>query len=352
MTASSDAASAWYTANWNKVYFGNDEARGAVHRCWYARGEYTGGSGSTSNYNTGIAGYYWLATAASTNGTNADFRNGQAKYASNTTGNGFPIRLFRETTPLRIGDIYFSDGSYYPAPIAGKTPIGIVVYVNDDSDIGNAATEKNVKATGIGGHGLVLCLKNVSTTRVTWGTKSYSSTSGTNVYTGSGTYTDADIVNPIHYQGYARSQGMNNNTYVAARLACQYTELTAPTTSTGWFLPSAGQWKLIFSGLTPFKDMGQNKGYSTTFNATYTGTYLIGFINTALAKSGASYDAFGGTSWYSTSEVEMYWTSSEYNSSGIGVSPIINKNNGVDLHRNLINDNPGHIFYVRPVLAF
>jgi len=122
VTASSDAASAWYTANWNKVYFGNDEARGAVHRCWYARGEYTGGSGSTSNFNTGIAGYYWLATAASTNGTNADFRNGQAKYASNTTGNGFPIRLFRGIADIvDVVDMGTGDGLLWAVSNVGAS---------------------------------------------------------------------------------------------------------------------------------------------------------------------------------------------------------------------------------------
>ena len=63
-----------------------------------------------------------------------------------------------EATQAHVGWVYGSDGKLYPSADYAKghnaSAVGIVAYVNDGSDFGNAATEK---ASGAG-HGLVLAL--------------------------------------------------------------------------------------------------------------------------------------------------------------------------------------------------
>ena len=257
------------------------------------------------------------------------------------------------------GDIVCSNGYIYKAADAaevkkeGQTAIGIIVFVNDGSNAisifntaGNAATEKGLGRYAIKslGRALVMCLKN-SSSAAKWRTVN---TPYSSVYTYSGTYSDPYLnTQTVHYQGYARTVGMNSAKYPAAYSAYNYTGLTAPTNTTGWFLPSVGQWRLIFAGLTSFKYMNQNQYWSTGSrtgaSSAYTLAYLAGQINSYLSKAGVgNYDAIPSTD-------NFYWTSSEMTAD---LASTIFLYTQADMGASINNYYRTSAYKVRPVLAF
>ena len=322
-------------------YSGNDEVHGAVRRTFYARGyNRSGTNGSTPDIYEGQVGYYPSATEWSaypddhvkglwiTSTVTYTFDHGGGKEYCWT------VRLFRDrsdympskakttiplatTSNIAVGDIVCSDGSIYAAATAAadiaaesKTPIGIIVFVNDGNNaietfntVGNVATEKgrgryDTKSLG---RALVLCLKN-SSTGAAWRT---SNTAFGTLFTNS----NYDIDQSAQYFGFTRTVEMNSSEFPAAQSAYNYSALVAPTTTTGWFFPSVGQWRLIMAGLTDYKYLNygnESVNTSTGGSSTFTQSYLAGQINTAMSKAGAgTYDAI------KTSGDDYYWVSSE-----------------------------------------
>ena len=131
--------------------------------------------------------------------------------------------------------------------------------------------------------------------------------------------------------------------YPAAYAAFSYTALPAPTGTTGWFLPSMGQWNLVIKGLTtnPYTLDHVNTSLK---NASLTAPYLMGQLNEKLSLAGE-----GNYTPFPTSELGVYWSSSE---SSLG------DENRVWLFSDAITgirlDHYGRTYEckVRPVLAF
>lgn len=149
----------------------------------------------------------------------------------------------------QLGDPFWSDGTYGRLRHADPDVqiVGIVVYVNhnyldeDKAVIDDAITEKNADGKGKYGHGLVMALKNVAT-GVKW-----SKSKGTK-------YTDNLISKPSHtleagnLSGYKNSQAISSaEIESAAYLAMQCDEPVSKDYTTGWFLPSIGQWMYTIS---------------------------------------------------------------------------------------------------------
>lgn len=268
-----------------------------------------------------------------------DTNNGQ--YAPSKAKTTIP---FATTSNIAVGDIVCSDGAIFDptnaADVAteGKTPIGIIAFVNDGTAIGNAATEKGRGRydTKSQGRALVMCLKN-SSNAAQWRT--------TNTAFGSSfTSTDASFTTAAFYSGWKRTHEMNNAEFPAAYSAYNYTELTAPTTTTGWFLPSSGQWKLLTANLTSFQDLTQNGEWSYNVNNTYTSQYLAAQMDAYLSKGG-EYDAtriVDAVSYF-------YWTSSEYSSEN---ASRMDMPKDQTLGWNMLRAARTYSYYVRPVLAF
>lgn len=345
---------------------GSDEAKGAVQRIFYARGfvayETHYGTTSDATNDIGTSGPYWIATENEDNttlGWRLLFSNSSALLGSSNKQYGRNIRLFRDsydyvapkttiatatTSNLAIGDIVCSDGTIYAAANAAyvatahKTPIGIIAYVNDGSAIGNAATEKGLGRypTKSQGRALVMCLKNSSngaqwrTTNTTFGT----------IYTN----TDASYTTTTFYPGWQRTHDMNSTEFPAAYSAYNYTALTAPSNTTGWFLPSSGQWKLMISKLTPFQALTQEGSWSYNVNHAYTSQYLASLMDAYLAPAG-NYDAIRIVD----STEYFYWTSSEYTSD---YGSRIDMPKDGTLGFNMLHAARTYSYYVRPILAF
>jgi len=166
---------------------------------------------------------------------------------------------------IGLGDIYYSAGFWSPnSPSATtscnalSTAIGVVVYKNANTSVGDKMTEKDQKSPMIGGHALIVSMNNASSSAV-WGGSNYDEPDG--IVNGYGSYplfptvtTFADMKND--FAGYNKTRyltdsitGCKHGDHQAAELAKNYhtNNLTTESvqyfdTSTAWFLLSVGQW--------------------------------------------------------------------------------------------------------------
>lgn len=146
---------------------------------------------------------------------------------------------------LRIGDLYYADGTILPAEIAGKMEAGTapagcvgVVFQTDPGRIG--AAEK--AALGGEAHGLVIALKNAAA-EVIWGPDNIEEGLAKSE-TKAQTYKDiSGYGNCAHIR---RNRGSFND-YPAFKATEDYNvTCPVPATTTGWYLPASGQcWDLL-----------------------------------------------------------------------------------------------------------
>ena len=254
---------------------------------------------------------------------------------------------YDETYTMKVGDIYYSDGAMThqsEALASGKTPIGIIGYIGSDY-----WTEKDIVISEkpVGGHALVMCLKNIDSTgstdfgRVCKWSSSYGDTDMPNVTSKS------DIVNSKNQtsgSGYTMTAALIKIGSEAATAAKNYNTLPAPSSKcTGWFLPTAGHYYAAMSqlggGMSSDWEMG--RFFSNMKDVTTK-------INDKLKIVGVSkYTEFfqGHSTWA--------WTSSEYYSpTAVIIDSGVDDSMGsgsVRFYYRLSKPNP---FPVRPFLAF
>ena len=227
---------------------------------------------------------------------------------------------------LKIGDYFYSDGTWSdgglrkiysdgrkeiadpkPGPdrSGGKVVIGIV-FQTDPYRIGLAEKE----ALGGEAHGLVMALRNTSvTSSVQWAANfNYLDEGLTKILTQKQLYEDIS--------GYANNKHILSNrgsfdNYPAFKASKEY-PAPAPATTTGWFLPSSGQWWDILQNLGSCHALAQ----SDQQNSSSTEDPNDGFVwgntgNVAAALNGwmseiaaEGKSTFDGSMWF--------WSSSEY----------------------------------------
>jgi hypothetical protein len=166
-----------------------------------------------------------------------------------------------EATQAHVGWVYGSDGILYPSADYATghkaSAVGIVAYVNDGSDFGNAATEK---ASGAG-HGLVLSLVNAHEPGYASNYYSISNGSGTFASTIGNSMDNAKN----DFEGLAKTKLLKEKGSAAANAVNRMG--AAPTGGTDWFIPSTGQWiaMLCKPGLGG-AEMPTGTGLNTPFN--------------------------------------------------------------------------------------
>ena len=198
-----------------------------------------------------------------------------------------------EATQEHVGWVYGSDGKLYPsadyAKGHGVSAVGIVAYVNDGSDFGNAATEK---ASGAG-HGLVLALNQIC--RPEWDYQSYRISNGSGTFASTIGNSMANAKND--FEGLAKTKHLKEKGSDAANIVGYMG--AAPKGGTDWFIPSTGQWiaMLCKPGLG-----GAEIPTGTALNS--------GFNINGAAKLSSTASANGGKGFYSET-----WTSSGFNGS-------------------------------------
>ena len=197
-----------------------------------------------------------------------------------------------------FGSLVGADGKIYDnasqISAAGTTAIGVIAYIATTADDEIAEKSKG------GGHGLVLCLKNAAE-NVVWSTETTSKFSGQEV-------TDADgLKRTSNVSGYTNTATLTVDAetaakYPAAAAAKNYTGLTAPTGTTGWFLPSAQQWEkmqVALGGLDENNDIAWGDFFDDGHTA-------INKWDAALAKAGE-----GNYKSIKDNADQFYWSSSE-----------------------------------------
>ena len=242
----------------------------------------------------------------------------------------------------KLGDLFYSDGTFGTTLEAGKTPIGVIAYLDQEGTDDDEITEKSNGA----GHGLVLCLKDAASgADAKWSTEKSAFEFGEDAKVAS---VDA-LKRTTNVSGYTNTKTLAEKTdaatkYKAAYAAKNYAGLTAPTGTTGWFLPSAQQWVKMQTGLGALEES------VFTWNSWFDNSHTAADKwEAALSKAGSgNYDSM-------TSAYLFCWSSSEYSvSSAVGLY-VGAQNTGFNygfrwLFRTKDDESDGN--RVRPVLAF
>ena len=248
--------------------------------------------------------------------------------------------IYSLSNPVIAGDYYYSDGTWGNYD-ANKTVIGII-FSNETS-----STDKSHGWT----HGYAMALQNTGTYQ--WYSSNSGNPTGTNLTTADQMMADKD--------GYSHTPNIQSSGYTVDIAAKSYTAkdrngntITAPSGTSGWYLPSIGQWydvcvslggMISASGKTYTNsntgwfrwyggDDGSNKNYSSLC-ASNINVYLNN-----LKSNSYSVDLFSNND-------EYYWSSSECNSSWVYYAYFCSDGN-----MSLGGNRETGSWRVRPVVAF
>ena len=243
----------------------------------------------------------------------------------------------------------YSDGTFSWTLEDGKTPIGVIAYVGTDAFTENGVTLRDGTTT-LQSHGLVLCLKNID--HVTW-RKNQSEGGPANVivFSSNAQVNDRDdLLRTTDVSGYTNTKFLTEQTdaesnYPAAYQSWNYSTLTAPATTTGWFMPSIQQWVKMLTGLG-----GMNESDITWKVWKDPSLTSIHNLEAVMEKAGARGAAYDGMS----DGNRNYWSSSESNAgfaTSLAVYPT-NSNGQQGMYIAGFTKGNYWNYYVRPVLAF
>ena len=259
---------------------------------------------------------------------------------------------------LAVGDIYYSDGalsSWSEALLSGKTPVGIVGYVEE-----NYWTEKQLKSSNKGGHALVMCLKTIGstwTTSIGTGYAWYSSNTDAGRTKINSKALLTESYNQTYGSGVTETDALISKWSTAAAAAYQakhYTELPASSSKcSGWFLPTAGQYYAVMSKLgaafsSDWTGIYGDAASGSTFGFFSNMTTVTGNINKKLKKVGNNNytEFFGDTNTWA-------WTSSEFSATyAVSVDSGVDDSKGSGSVRFLADLYKTSQRPVRPFLAF
>lgn len=248
-----------------------------------------------------------------------------------------------------LGDLYYSDGTFSATLETGKTPIGVIAYVGTDVFSENGVTLRD-GATTLQSHGLVLCLKDIA--NVKW-RKGQSEGGPANVidFPAEAIVNDTgDLTRTTNVSGYANTKFLAEKTdaesnYPAAYQTWNYSTLTAPATTTGWFMPSIQQWVKMLTAL------GRMGGSDVVWQAWKdTSLSSIHNLEAAMSKAGDKGSVYDGMS----DSYRYYWSSSESTAGAaadIALYPTAQGSN-YGIMFSFANKVNYWTYYVRPVLAF
>ena len=258
------------------------------------------------------------ATSQSFNFTLTNQLNSQNDYITH-----FQVRLSINVDDLRYGDIVYDDctivhlGESKPTGEGAPNPIGVVVY---NSDTPTAICEAGVTTSEgyiITGKALVVALKPCLKNGVNYALWSGESTSQN--------YNEDDLLFPnissnhaaarADLRGYEKTkylvEGCNGkgHTHPAAIMASTYHEqqLNLAKTdyligSTGWFLPSIGQWMYLMESCYQNGDKDGNKKHNDTltwpWEAWYQNDHGPNFMSLLVTWAGGQY--IGNHHWMSS----------------------------------------------------
>ena len=203
-----------------------------------------------------------------------------------------------------IGDFLCSDGSVItPEEVStsNKTPIAIIF-----------STETSATDRALGWNYYAMALKNVhdggDIGKYLWQNEKSDVLEIPNIYITD----DASILAMIsENDGYTHTTYLNSPDYPAGYAARTIfaSQVTPPANTSGWFLPSIGQWYSIFVNLA-----GMNSTVDATWEIGWSGMSSTAYvnINNKLSLAGSNnFEAFTSV------DNESYWSSNEFSSEEI-----------------------------------
>lgn len=245
-------------------------------------------------------------------------------------------------TKVKLGDIFYSDGSFSNNLESGKTPIGIVAYLNCDASsnpvIGSSALTETAELGQYGAigteknfHGLVISLKN-SATGVKWG-KDATATNLMGVTVASDDASMKGNATANNYSGFNAAIYTNaedvitgaptfvpSESYPASYAAWHY-GVKVPSYVTNWFMPTTPQWyAVLYNGLGGV----YKEGKTITWNQYFDNTNAFTNINNALKKlqnGGFNVDLLPTTA--------LFWTANEGDTNGTTAAAMLVNSNGL-----------------------
>ena len=269
----------------------------------------------------------------------------------------------------KVGDYFYSDGSYSTTLDGSKTVIGIIAYLHSDAT-GKPAAANELCESGETGqygavgaatnfHGLVIGLNNAAT-GIKWGAEA-KQTGLLGVTIASGNSTDANNTTPIegtasNMSGYNAaiytnamhvvdgSQTFTPATAYPASYAAWNYNVNVPSFCTGWFIPSAPQWYAVLT-----------KGLGGLGATTPLWTKPFDATNSAFGNINAKLSTVSGSDLLPTTTDALIWTSNESSTTGDKATVLIKDASGLTFTENTKTDvtGPGGSqTIVRPFLAF
>lgn len=281
----------------------------------------------------------------------------KANYKVYTLGGAAASMTVGSCSGVAVGQIYYSDGTYSSTYNSAKTAIGVVV-----------STTSDYCESGSGyGHGLVMALKNCTSATSTYAWRNAQSDAGLDkINTAKKMYNNSK-------SGYLNTDTIVNNrtrttmvtysstVFPAFYQAVNYSLGTAPEGSTGWFVPSIGQWWKTIEECETYYNTNHSgatitTGLNTDANHTSTGGNIglssqasngATILNYAMQghSSSVSCDAYS----FSSSAHHVYWASSEYDRS---YACCLGLNSDGNLYLDRCLKTNANEVYVRPFLAF
>ena len=258
---------------------------------------------------------------------------------------------------LKIGDYFYSDGTwsdgglrkiyadgsmhidyYKPGPLRGKTVVGIV-FQTDKSRIGKKEKEK------LGGenkaHGLVMAVKNANAAeKVIWSNESRYLDFLNDCVSKSNNYSDIS--------GYGNCESIrslegNFDKYPALQAVDGYnTTCPVPTTTTGWYLPSSGQWWDILQNL------GGCPALADGYQQTSSDINEFFWSNQGNVPDALNKWMWGIDGWDKFSYYHQFWSSSKFKGNTMRYWVANSDDGWISCRWGNVNFQ----LYVRPVLAF
>ena len=257
----------------------------------YVDGSYVGGYTDTDNNVTGPLKFGTFGSGEYYQGKMDDVSLYNRALSASEVAELYPAALSRalsSVTSSEVGWRIGSDGKAY-SPVgtlpAGVTPVAIIAYVGAAGSVdASSATYKGLAIALTDANGGNTCQ---------W----YTSNDGT--CTSNQTNDEATVI--TYKDGIANTTALAggceaSHTHEAATAAASNNSTPVPTTGTsGWFLPSVGQWNLIVQGLTG--------GTANLRVNVENETYKASSVNAKIIVA-------GGTGL----KVNDYWSCSEWNS--------------------------------------
>ena len=258
---------------------------------------------------------------------------------------------------LKIGDYFYSDGTwsdgglrkiyadgsmhidyYKPVPLRGKTVVGIV-FQTDKSRIGKKEKEK------LGGenkaHGLVMAVKNANAAeKVIWSNESRYLDLLNDCVSKSDNYSDIS--------GYGNCESIrslegNFDKYPTLQAVDGYnTTCPVPTTTTGWYLPSSGQWWDILQNL------GGCPALADGYQQTSSDINEFFWSNQGNVPDALNKWMWGIDGWDKFSYYHQFWSSSKFKGNTMRYWVANSDDGWISCRWGNVNFQ----LYVRPVLAF